>query len=288
MNLLAVVILLLALVLPTSARSQVTCPTTQSDPRFTAGGSVFGRTAAQWSQYFRGKVDANDGVLCNPTIVGGSVGISQLIGDCTAGPGAGSQGTTCLRTNGVLFGAAATAPSTLTLGSTTLTLGTTTTSISGLSLASLSAADATLTFSGSYDGSTARTVAVNQAGTFAWTGSHTFGQTYGGIGNGGAPVSGTPYTVAATDCGKFIIFTSNSAVTVTVPSAIVPASGVCPIGILQFGTAKVSVNGSAVTPATLISESGWTGTSGTRYSLLGLSLMTIGGTAYALLNGSGS
>lgn len=49
------------------------CPVTQSDPAFTAGGSVFGRVKEQWNQYFRAKVDANNGILCNPTIIGGSV-----------------------------------------------------------------------------------------------------------------------------------------------------------------------------------------------------------------------
>lgn len=45
------------------------CPTTQSDPGFTAGGNVFGRTAPQWNTFFRAKVDANSGILCNPTLV---------------------------------------------------------------------------------------------------------------------------------------------------------------------------------------------------------------------------
>jgi len=39
----------------------------------------------------------------------------------------------------------------------------------------LTATDATLTFSGSYNGSTARTVGVNLANNFLWTGTHTIG-----------------------------------------------------------------------------------------------------------------
>jgi len=33
---------------------------------------VFGRLAAQWNSYFGAKVDVNNGILCNPTIVGGN------------------------------------------------------------------------------------------------------------------------------------------------------------------------------------------------------------------------
>lgn len=67
---LAAVALVLALLAPAPARAQVTCPTTASDPAFTAGGSVFGRQAGQWNEYFRAKADVNSPVLCNPTIVG--------------------------------------------------------------------------------------------------------------------------------------------------------------------------------------------------------------------------
>jgi hypothetical protein len=61
------IIFLLALA-PLAAQAQ-TCPVTQSTPAFTAGGSVFGRIAAQWNSYFGAKVDANNGVLCNPTFL---------------------------------------------------------------------------------------------------------------------------------------------------------------------------------------------------------------------------
>ena len=33
---------------------------------------MFGRTYAQWNAYFGAKADANNGTLCNPTIIGGS------------------------------------------------------------------------------------------------------------------------------------------------------------------------------------------------------------------------
>lgn len=51
-----------------AARAQ--CSTQQNSPAFTAGGSVFGRTAPQWNQYFAAKVDANNGIACNLTILG--------------------------------------------------------------------------------------------------------------------------------------------------------------------------------------------------------------------------
>lgn len=51
------------------AVAQTICPQ-NSTPGFTAGGSVFGRLAAQWNQYFGAKVDVNNGILCNPTVVG--------------------------------------------------------------------------------------------------------------------------------------------------------------------------------------------------------------------------
>lgn len=47
---------------------------------------------------------------------------------------------------------------------------------SNVSLAALTATDASLTFSGSYNGSTARTVGINFAQTPTWTGLHTFNQ----------------------------------------------------------------------------------------------------------------
>src|ERR1700692_2960184 len=57
--------LLVALALAAPARAQSLCPNTT--PGFTAGGTVFGRLSAQWSAYFGAKVDADNGVLCNPT-----------------------------------------------------------------------------------------------------------------------------------------------------------------------------------------------------------------------------
>ena len=108
--------------------------------------------------------------------------------------------------------------------------------------------------------------------------------------NGATDVqSGTTYTLVASDCGKTAIFTSSSAVTVTIPASIVPASGTsCIITVIQAGSAKVSVNGSAVTPATLVSANSYTGTSGTAGSIITLTLTTVSATTTAYLGGNGS
>ena len=125
-------------------------------------------------------------------------------------------------------------------------------------------------------------------GTNTWSGTQTFGPVNGSIGNSGAAVAGTTYTFAADDCGKTVVFTSGSAVTATIPAAIVPATVVCAFAVLQAGTAKVSVNGSAVSPATLISEFGYTGTSGTAGNMIGLTLLTVSAATRAYLTGAGS
>ena len=108
--------------------------------------------------------------------------------------------------------------------------------------------------------------------------------------NGSVDVqSGTTYTFASTDCGETVLFTSNSAVTATIAASIVPASGTsCNITVIQGGTAKVSVNGTAVSAATLRSASSYTGTSGTQYSGISLSLTTVSAVATAYLFGNGS
>lgn len=102
-------------------------------------------------------------------------------------------------------------------------------------------------------------------------------------------VSGTTDTLLATDCGKIIFYTSSSPVTVTIPAAIVLASPTtCVIAITQSGTAKVSVNGSAVSAASLVSANSYTGTSGTSGAIIDLVLISVSGTATAYLTGTGS
>jgi hypothetical protein len=98
--------------------------------------------------------------------------------------------------------------------------------------------------------------------------------------------SGTTDTLLAADCGSQVIYTSNSAVAVTVPSSIVPAgTTTCNIAIIQGGTAKVTLTGSGVT---IISGHSYTGTSGTKGSAIGLDLATVSAAATGYLTGDGS
>lgn len=127
------------------------------------------------------------------------------------------------------------------------------------------------------------------SGNNSFTGQNKFAEVRGSAGNSGSLITGTTYTTASADCGTQLVFTSSSAVTVTIASSIVPAfPEVCNIGIRQSGTGKVSVNGTAVTAATLVSDAGYTATSGTAGNYISLTLMTISGTAKAFLDGPGS
>jgi hypothetical protein len=104
--------------------------------------------------------------------------------------------------------------------------------------------------------------------TLTWTAPQTFQQsTTGGIQGYTAKVttqSGTTYTLASTDCGTRILFTSNSAVTVTLPNSL--AVG-CEVSMSQYGTSKVSV--AAASGATVNSRNSFTGTSG-QYASIGV------------------
>lgn len=78
--------LAVALTLSCGAASGQTCPpNTNAQPAFTASGSVFGRIASQWNQYFASKVDYSGGVLCNPTLSGTvvfpAIGPGQVLGN---------------------------------------------------------------------------------------------------------------------------------------------------------------------------------------------------------------
>ena len=125
-------------------------------------------------------------------------------------------------------------------------------------------------------------VAPGTATTFTAT------QTFAGV-NGGVNVqSGTTYTIVATDCGKTLLMTGTSPV-VTLAASIAPASGTsCIIGVIQGGSTKVSVNGSAVSAASLVSAHSYTGTNGTIGSTIDVILTTVSATATAYLTGDGS
>lgn len=137
---------------------------------------------------------------------------------------------------------------------------------------------------------------MHLSGTESVTGTKTFSSVKGKVGNGGTPVSGTTYSMVAADCGTTIIYTNTSTNTTTIPASIAPTfPEVCAVGVLQLGTAKVLVNGSAVSPATLISDQGFTGTNGTAGSEIGLTIIDMTATPTAacpaqcaILTGSGA
>lgn len=93
--------------------------------------------------------------------------------------------------------------------------------------------------------------------------------------------SGTTYTFAATDCGTLVRGSNASAQTFTIPQGL-PIG--CNIAVEQALAGKVSVNGSAVTPATLHSAHSYTGTSA-QWAIIGI---TIESSNVAILTGDGS
>lgn len=107
-------------------------------------------------------------------------------------------------------------------------------------------------------------------GTNTWSGTQTFGTTVGTINT----QSGTTYTLAATDCGKTILFTSGSAITLTTLNSLFAG---CAIAVEQGGAGQITLaNGSG---ATSHSAHSYTKTFA-QYSIIGLFVDTnAGGTA---------
>lgn len=206
-TLLAALAILLATLVPTTpASAQTTCPVTQSSPNFTAGGSVFGRVAGQWNAYFRAKADANNGVLCNPTIVGPTYegAINLNCGSLS------DSGTACPANTGS----------------------------SGHTLPFLDIANS---FSGQ--------------------------QTFASVIGTSRTVSGTTDVLSSSDCGKTIIYTAATAVTVTTFASVVSGVNTCSIALLQEGAGAVSIaDGSG---ATHVSARACTKTSA-QYATMGL------------------
>lgn len=151
----------------------------------------------------------------------------------------------------------------------------------------LATPNSTLTLGGTNPITAAGTINadVNLGHANVWTAQQTFAAVQGGVN----VQAGTTYTTAATDCGKTLLFTSGSAVTVTIAASIAPASGTaCVIAVIQGGASKVSVNGSAVSAASLVSANAYTGTSGTAGAIIDLVITTVSATATAYLTGTGS
>lgn len=118
-------------------------------------------------------------------------------------------------------------------------------------------------------------VQTNVANTFTAT------QTFAGVIGTVTTQSGTTYTFAASDCGTTVRFSNASAVTATIPQGL-PVG--CNIAVLQAGAGQVSVNGSAVTPATLQSARSYTKTFGAG-AIIGL---TNDATNHVILTGDGA
>lgn len=122
--------------------------------------------------------------------------------------------------------------------------------------------------------------AINLSNANAWTGKQGFSETEGEA----VTISFTTYTIPA--CGKTYIFTSSSAVTVTIPASLAASGKVCPFAVWQHGAGTVSLTGSAVTAATRVSRPGYSATAG-QYAIVGITLTSISGTAYANIIGDG-
>ena len=123
-------------------------------------------------------------------------------------------------------------------------------------------------------------------GDFDVSGTSTFHGVVGAVATqaGTACTLNSSCTSQATDCGTVILFTANSAVTVTVPATL-PVG--CNIALSQVGTGQVSVSAGA--GATVYSSHSYTKTSG-QHAVIGLSVETNAGGSAANVNllGDGS
>ena len=117
-------------------------------------------------------------------------------------------------------------------------------------------------------------------GTNTWSGTQTFGTVLGTVNT----QSGTTYTLAATDCGKTILFTNASAITVTTLNSLTPG---CSIAIEQGAAGQITVsNGSG---ATLTSAHSYTKTFNAVGAIIGLFVDTgTGANAHFVLTGDGA
>jgi hypothetical protein len=117
-------------------------------------------------------------------------------------------------------------------------------------------------------------------GTNTFSGTQTFGTVLGTVNT----QSGTTYTLAATDCGKTILFTNASAITLTTLNSLTPG---CAIAVEQGAAGQITVaNGSG---ATLDSAHSYTKTFNAVGAIIGLFVDTgTGANAHFVLTGDGA
>ncbi len=80
--------------------------------------------------------------------------------------------------------------------------------------------------------------AATTSGNNSWSGTNTFGPVKGTA----RTVSGTSDTILSTDCGKAIVYTSASAVTLTTLASIVSGTDTCSIAVFQSGAGTVTIS----------------------------------------------